>query len=78
VANTPARLDPGALAARGISAVFLGFSFASSASIWLNYRNLIQQHHRHATRVSTLMMACLAESAEEQGSHDQHDALKTP
>ncbi|QNG27115.1 cell wall metabolism sensor histidine kinase WalK [Synechococcus sp. HK01-R] len=68
----------GRLQLAAFSAVFLGFSFASSASIWLNYRNLIHQHHRHATRMSTLMMSCLAESAHEQGGLDQHDALMTP
>lgn len=53
----------GRLQLASFAAVFLGFSFASSASVWLNYRNLIQQHHRHASRVSTLMMSCLSESS---------------
>lgn len=60
------------------SVVFLGFSFASSASIWLNYRNLIQQHHHHAKRVSTLMMNCLAESVQDRGGHDQRQAWMSP
>ena len=68
----------GRLQLAAFSAVFLGFSFASSASIWLNYRSLSLQHHRNATRMSSLMMTCLAESAHEQGGHDQQHALITP
>ena len=68
----------GRLQLAAFSAVFLGFTFASSASIWLNYRSLSLQHHRHATKMSSLMMTCLAESAHEQGGHDQHLALITP
>ena len=68
----------GRLQLAAFSAVFLGFTFASSASIWLNYRSLSLQHHRHATKMSSLMMTCLAESAHEQVGHDQHLALITP
>jgi len=68
----------GRLQLAAFSAVFLGFSFASTASIWLNQRNLIHQHHRYATRMSTLMMTCLAESPHELVGHDKHLALMTP
>ena len=64
----------GRLQLASFSVVFIGFSFASSASIWLNYRNLIQQHHRHASRVSALMMTCLQKSGHGVGhpSHASH------
>ena len=65
----------GRLQLAAFAAVFLGFSFASSASLWLNHRNLIQQHHRHAARMSSLVMACLADSEHEQRGHAPHDAL---
>ena len=68
----------GRLQLAAFSAVFLGFSFASSASLWLNHRNLIQQHHRNATTLSALMINCLAGSARRKDGDDLHSVLMTP